>query len=97
MKRLLRTVAAILLICALGGCSLVYEAYDQVLPDNLTRGVVEDEVYTSAYAGLAFTAPEGWGYATDDQLASMMDLSMDAMADAGMEFSEEAMEKTAAA
>jgi hypothetical protein len=93
MKRWIRITALALMICALCGCSLVYSAYDKALPDNLARGIIEGQVYTSAYAGFSFTAPKGWDYATDEQLASMMDLSMDAMANAGMEFSEDAMEK----
>ena len=93
MKRLLQVAVLILMILSLCGCSLIYDAYDKALPDKLTRGTVEDNVYTSAYASLKFTAPEGWGFTTDEQLASMMDLSMDAMTNAGMEFSEEAMQK----
>lgn len=93
MKRLITLLLSILMIVALCGCSLFYTAYDSVIPSKLTRGIVEENVYTSAYASLVFTAPEGWIYVTDDDLAKLMDLSVDSFSDAGMEFSEDALKK----
>lgn len=93
MKRLMVLLLLILMIVALCGCSLFYTAYDSVIPSKLTRGIVEENVYTSAYASLVFTAPEGWIYVTDDDLAKLMDLSVDSFSDAGMEFSEDALKK----
>ena len=93
MKRVLTAVLLIFMACLLGGCSIFYTAYDSVLSDNLTRGSIVGSVYASAYAGLVFTAPDDWTYATDTELAKLMDLGVDAMSDAGMEFSEEALEK----
>ena len=93
MKRIVTAALFIFMAGLLGGCSIFYTAYDNVLSDNLTRGTLTDNIYTSAYAGLTFTAPDGWAYATDEELATLMDLSADAMSDAGVEFSEEALEK----
>jgi len=93
MKRIIITTFLILMIFLLCGCSIFYTAFDNALPDNLTRGAIEDNVYSSAYAGLVFTAPDGWVFATDDELADLMDLSTDAMSDAVMEFSDEALKK----
>jgi hypothetical protein len=93
MKRIIAAGLFLLMSCLLCGCSIFYAAYDNALPDNLTRGVIEDSVYSSAYAGLSFTAPEGWVYATDEELAKLMDLGADKLSEAGMEFSEEALNK----
>ncbi len=46
---------------------------------DFTRGVVEDNVYTSEFAGLKFTAPDGWTFAKDDYILSMMNISLDVM------------------
>lgn len=41
------------------------------------RGTVENGVYTSEFAGLTFTAPEGWEYASDEYIASLMNIGLD--------------------
>jgi len=93
MKRIITAGLFAFTAFLLCGCSLVYTAFDKALPDTLTRGVLEDNVYSSAFAGLMFTAPEGWEFATDGELADLMDMGADAMSEAGLEFSEEAPEK----
>lgn len=93
MKRLLWTALLILCIVALSACSLLYTAYDSALPDKLTRGVVADNVYTSEYAGLKFTAPAGWVFGSDEDMAELMDIGADALGDAGLEYTEEALKK----
>lgn len=37
-----------------------------------TRGTVTDDVYSNEYLGIVFTAPEGWIYANDAELAAAM-------------------------
>ena len=93
MKRLTAIVLLALMVLSFCGCSIFYSAYDSVIPSKLTRGTVEENIYTSPYAGLVFTAPQDWSYATDEEIAELMGLTMDTLSDAGMEFSEEAMEK----
>jgi len=45
--------------------------------EKLTPGVIKNGVYSSAYAGITFTAPDGWEFAGDDQLATAMGMDMD--------------------
>lgn len=59
---------------------------------ELTRGVWDGNTYTSEYAGITFTMPENWISATDEQIASMMSVSVDIMSDAGLEVSEEMLQ-----
>lgn len=49
--------------------------------NGLTRGKVEGNVYTSEFAGIKFTAPEGWTFAKDDYILSMMNISFDTIGD----------------
>ncbi|MEL7604241.1 MAG: hypothetical protein AAGU77_13880 [Bacillota bacterium] len=93
MKRIIPAALLVVMALLLCGCSIFYTAYDNALPDTLARGVIAQGVYTSDYAGLSFTAPEGWTFTTDEELADLMDMSADAMSDAGMEFSEDALKK----
>ena len=46
---------------------------------DFKRGVVEDNVYKSEYAGFRLTAPEGWTFAQDDYILNMMNISVDLM------------------
>ncbi len=41
------------------------------------RGTIENNVYTSDFANLKFTAPEGWEFANDEYIASMMGIGLD--------------------
>ncbi len=42
-----------------------------------SRGRVEGQVYESDFLSLRFTAPEGWIFASDEELAQRMGLSLD--------------------
>ena len=42
-----------------------------------SRGRIEGRVYESDFLSLRFTAPEGWRYASDEELAARMGLSLD--------------------
>lgn len=39
-----------------------------------TRGTVEGDVYKNEYLGFEFTKPESWVYATDEEIADVVDL-----------------------
>ena len=65
-------------------------------PDNSDEGkgdpipgTIEGSVHTSTYTGLTFTAPEGWVYATDEEIATIMGVGADALKESGLNFSEE--------
>ena len=48
---------------------------------DFKRGTVDGDVYTSDFAGMKFTAPEGWTFAGDDYILSMMNISLDTVGD----------------
>lgn len=50
--------------------------------DELVVGVVTDNQYTNKALGIAFTLPEGWSFATDEEIALYMQLSADMITDA---------------
>ncbi len=63
MKRRLAVLTALILSAAmLAGCAA---------PVVLSRGTIKDKVYTNETAGLTFTAPDGWEYAGEDEIAQM--------------------------
>ena len=41
------------------------------------RGSVENGVYTSDFANVKFTAPDGWEFANDEYIATMMNLGLE--------------------
>jgi hypothetical protein len=48
---------------------------------DFKKGVIDGDVYTSDFAGVKFTAPEGWTFAKDDYILSMMNIGLEAMGD----------------
>lgn len=41
------------------------------------RGKVENNVYTSDFANVKFTAPDGWEFANDEYIANMMNIGLE--------------------
>ena len=50
---------------------------------EIARGKWEDNVYTSEFAELKFTLPEGWTRSTDEEIAAMMQLGATMLEDEG--------------
>lgn len=78
----------VLLLGALAGCGSSKKAEQQAQQEaleqvdasgieNFVRGVVTDGVYRNDFASLALQMPEGWGQATDEQLAEVSGLTAD--------------------
>ena len=44
---------------------------------GLSRGIISGNVYTNEYMGFCFTKPETWEYATDAEIAQMVNLSVE--------------------
>lgn len=93
MKRFIAIVFLALMGLSFCGCAMLYSVSDSIIPSKLTRGTIDENVYASSYASLVFTAPEGWSYITNEELAELMDLSAETFNDAGLEFSQAALEK----
>ncbi len=100
MKKLITAAAAVLLAAViLTGCTLSVNlggkpsASPSAATKELTRGIIEDNVYTSEYSGLKFTAPEGWVYASDEDIAEVAGIGADMLSEAGMPVTEEMMKQ----
>ncbi len=46
---------------------------------ELSRGTVNGNVYTNSYLGFSFNAPETWVYATDEEIAQMINVGAEAV------------------
>ena len=46
--------------------------------ETFQRGTVEDNVYTSEFAKIKFTAPDDWTFSSDEELLAAMDIGSDA-------------------
>lgn len=77
-------VSIIFALVTLSGCGESIE---------LTRGTIEGNIYTNKSAELTFTAPEGWQYATDEEIAEMLGTAADIMDQSGSELSDDMIKK----
>ena len=73
MKKILCALLAVLMMMSIVGCSTESAKFDP--------GKVVGNVYTSEYAGLTFTAPEGWTFSSDEEIADLMGISMELVTD----------------
>ncbi len=69
MKKTLALLLALIMVLSFASCSSNEEKLDHI------RGTVDGMVYTNDVAGISFTAPEGWEYLSDSDLAALYNLS----------------------
>ncbi len=87
MNKLLKSAVALALAAMLlAGCTNSPPAKE------LTRGTVDKNVYTSEFAQITFTAPEGWEYADDESLAELMGVAAEALSNSELKVSKEILE-----
>lgn len=87
MNKLLKSALALALATMLlTGCAIGTPAKE------LTRGTVDKNVYTSEFAEITFTAPEGWEYADDESLAELMGVAADALSNSDLKANKEILE-----
>lgn len=89
MKKIIAlTLAALMLICftACGVKDAVNDAVEGAIEnmaekanEDITRGAVSGNTYTSEYSGISFTKPDTWTYSDDETLASLLNQSMDSI------------------
>ncbi len=70
MKKTLALLLALVMVLSFAACS----SNDEEKLDHI-RGTVDGSVYTNDVAGISFTAPDGWAYLSDDELAALYNLS----------------------
>lgn len=66
MKKIIAMLMALVMMMSLAACGAGGEEAAE-----FSRGVVEGNVYTSEYSGLTFTAPEGFRYYSDEEIATV--------------------------
>lgn len=54
---------------------------DEKVSDNLSRGTWSGDVYHNDFANLTFNLPEGWAIASDEDIANLMDMGVEALND----------------
>lgn len=90
MKRVL-CILLFLLCIIFSGCDSMM-MFNQPAK-KLARGTVEGNVYKSEYAQLSFSPPEGWEYASDEEVAEIMGLTSDMLADSDLKLNQEMLKK----
>lgn len=69
MKKFLTLTLAVLMIVCCASCGA-----DAV---QITHGTVEGNVYKSEFTGITFTAPDGWNFLSDEEIASIYNYASD--------------------
>lgn len=72
MKKVIALVLTFALALSLCACNL-----GEIVNKEISRGVIDENGYSSDYLGLRFTAPEGWVYATQSELSALMGEAVD--------------------
>lgn len=75
MKKLF--IIVLVLVMALSLCSCKETDIGEIVNKEISHGTIDGNVYTSDYLGITFNAPDGWKYATDEELAAMVDAALD--------------------
>lgn len=76
MKKLMAICMAVLCMVGATACGKVTEK-----DVELVSGTVSGQTYVSEFGEFQFTAPEGWVYATDEEILNMMNLGKEYLSD----------------
>jgi hypothetical protein len=57
-------------------------------------GSVDDNVYTSNFSGITFTAPDGWSFSSEEEILQMMNLGSSVLSDKAQLYTEIAQQTT---
>ena len=78
MKKILCAIMAVVMLLTVCGCSGGSDGEKKVA---FTAGEWNGSVYSNEFAGLTFNLPDGWTYCDEEELAEMMQISLDIVAD----------------
>lgn len=78
MKKIIALILAV--ICVFGLCSCDEKKIKDTI-ENLTRGEVNEHVYVNESINITFTKTENMVYATDEELAAMMNIGLETLTD----------------
>lgn len=76
----MKKIIALILVCIF---TLLLTACDlgKIVNKDISHGTVDGNVYTNEFLGFKFVAPDGWVYATDDELAELLTQATDEVLD----------------
>ena len=78
MKKLLSLTLAIVMVFLMVACNATPNSDDKGNDKaEFSRGKIEGDVYTNEFLGFEFTKPESWVYSTDEEIAALVNLSVD--------------------
>ena len=81
-KILLIVVSLLLVLITLTGCGKNTTNENKTAKETIARGVIdENNVYKSEYAGINFALPEGFIYASDLEIADMMNVGAEILSE----------------
>ncbi len=79
MKKVLSLLLAMLFLSlCLFGCETTAHLKEK-LNARITRGTINGNTYTSEFTGITFTKPDHWRYFTDEEIAEVLDIGLEAM------------------
>ncbi|MBQ2810532.1 MAG: hypothetical protein IJF11_06545 [Clostridia bacterium] len=79
MKKLISLLLAVIMAVMLVSCDSTKDQDDDPpkVKVELSRGTIDGDVYKNEYLDFEFTKPESWVYSTDEEIASLLNLSVD--------------------
>lgn len=81
-KILLIVVSLLLVLITLTGCGNKTTNENKTAKETIARGVIdENNVYKSEYADITFALPEGFKYASDQEIADMMNVGAEILSE----------------
>ena len=83
MKKQLSLLLAVVMSLLLVSCGSSPSSEDNKLDKSaeFSRGIIEGDVYKNNFLGFEFTKPESWIYSTDEEIAALLNMSIDAFLD----------------
>ena len=81
MKKILSLVLSAILLLSAVACSSdeAKETTQKDTTQEISHGSIQGKVYKSKFTGITFTAPNGWTYLSDSEIAALYNISSDAV------------------
>lgn len=91
-KILILCLTACIVMSFMSGCTALKQAVEQRAAEERERmrGTYDGDVYTSEFADLTFTAPDGWEYQNDEEISEAIGVGLE---HSDTEMSQETIEK----
>ncbi|MBR5136868.1 MAG: hypothetical protein IKV30_02460 [Clostridia bacterium] len=82
MKKLLSLFLVVVMLFTMVGCGVdLTDIAGALQKKEVSRGTINGNVYTNDFLGFTFTSPASWVYSTDEEIASLVNLTADTMLD----------------